>query len=387
MKNKGFTLIELLAVILILGIIALIAIPTVNKIINESKKSAFESTSNNIVKAIEDNCQKQLLKGEEINTTYTFTDSKVTPSLDLKGKLPTSGTITVDNNCKTIVLITNGAFSARKIVNSDDIIFSDGDEVNEPTYKTSYLNGDIVYYNPTSGKKCSVTDYNNNSTASNNGNKVGCMKWYAFNDTGSTQSRINLLLDHNTTVASSWGYSNVNGPTEALTKLKNDTKDWSDILVVPSEYNIKQLVDLSPTTYYQLDYTGYKARLISAEEVAGIVGYTTWKQSSYSAPTFYFDSKLTTESPTCKSGNTSGCQYGWLYDRTSISCKTYGCLNNASSSMGGIGGYWTSSGFTDNYTFTFDWYVHNQGLLSNVTGYNSSVVGIRPVISVLKFTL
>ncbi|MEG1048680.1 MAG: prepilin-type N-terminal cleavage/methylation domain-containing protein, partial [Bacilli bacterium] len=36
MKKNAFTLIELLAVILILGIIALIAIPTITKILDES---------------------------------------------------------------------------------------------------------------------------------------------------------------------------------------------------------------------------------------------------------------------------------------------------------------------------------------------------------------
>ena len=63
-NNKGFTLIELLAVILILGIIALIAIPTVNSIIKESRTGAWKSTASQMTKAAENYFQLKQIKNE-----------------------------------------------------------------------------------------------------------------------------------------------------------------------------------------------------------------------------------------------------------------------------------------------------------------------------------
>ncbi len=45
MNNKGFTLIELLAVIVILGILMIIAIPMVSQYIREAKQNAFVATA------------------------------------------------------------------------------------------------------------------------------------------------------------------------------------------------------------------------------------------------------------------------------------------------------------------------------------------------------
>ena len=64
--KKGFTLIELLAVILILGIIALIAIPTVNNILDESRRGAFKTTTQNVLKQAEETCMMEKLRLEVI---------------------------------------------------------------------------------------------------------------------------------------------------------------------------------------------------------------------------------------------------------------------------------------------------------------------------------
>lgn len=52
MNKKGFTLIELLAVIVILGILMLIAIPSVTKYIASSRQKTFKNTASLLVDAV-----------------------------------------------------------------------------------------------------------------------------------------------------------------------------------------------------------------------------------------------------------------------------------------------------------------------------------------------
>ena len=93
--KKGFTLIELLAVILILGIIALIAIPSVTNIINESKLGAEKATANNMVNAAETYIQLCTLREETCITDFTtLTDSTLRTTLNLKGDIPSIEDIT-----------------------------------------------------------------------------------------------------------------------------------------------------------------------------------------------------------------------------------------------------------------------------------------------------
>ena len=250
----------------------------------------------------------------------------------------------------------------------------------------TYTNGEVVYFNVTTGEKCLSSDYT--ETQSNTGVKEGCMKFYAFNDDGG--DTVNLILDHNTTATVAWNNTytndsgskiNAKGPKEVLDQLKTDTSSWKGT-ITPSNYTMDQTGQTS-NAKYTIDYSEYKARLITAQEIATITGYTGWDEKvGANSSWYYFDSKTTTASDTCTNGNRSGCKYGWLYDRTSTSCTTNGCLNNSDVT---IYGYWTASSRAD-YSY-IAWYVGYDAYVYHYDVGDSYDGGVRPVITILKSKL
>ena len=69
-KKNGFTLIELLAVIIILGVLMIIAIPSVTKYIDDSRKNGYVSTAKNIVNGVRNMLYSGELNFDDKNVTY-----------------------------------------------------------------------------------------------------------------------------------------------------------------------------------------------------------------------------------------------------------------------------------------------------------------------------
>ena len=87
MKNKkGFTLIELLAVIIILGILMIIAIPAVTEYISSSRKSAYITTASRYIDGVRNKINAAEIPVYDKETTYYIPGSCV--SMEKGGKSP-----------------------------------------------------------------------------------------------------------------------------------------------------------------------------------------------------------------------------------------------------------------------------------------------------------
>lgn len=350
MDKKGFTLIELLAVILILAIISLIAVPIIGSIMEDAKRNSFDISVKHITSTIEENCQIERINNKQITKLYTFNDNTITPILNIKGELPKSGSITVNDNCDTKINVNNGNITIIKEYEQTEFTILNS---------VVYANGDIVYFNPETGNVCG--DYKEENSQSYN--KTGCMKWYIFNDIDGAEE-INMILDHNTS-SSQWissedfveaggsGQGNSSyGPITLNNALISDTVTWKSNL---------------------------NTRIITAQELAIITKHDKWVQGTYSG--YYFDSPGNTPSDSCTLGNITGCNYGWLYDRLGTNCASVGCPNNSDISEVW---YWTNTPNTS--VSTKGWRVSSIGISVTYTEL-SNKFGVRPVIEIQKSLL
>ena len=245
-----------------------------------------------------------------------------------------SGTVGV--LASTIISSTNVTYQNKTVKESLDELYSKATKYRE------YQNGDVVYYNPVTNKRCSAKESN-----SQTGTKTGCMKWYTFNDEGSNSSTVNMILDHNTTETVAYNSTNVNTePKEAATALTNDTQSWNSSL---------------------------NARLITADEIAKITNNTSFNgETSTSDSWFYFDSNNQTQTATTQGAS----KYAWLFDYTN-DCTNHGCNIAESSNYG----YWTSTPVVGSSSFA--WLVTRDDTLYRNNVFDTTC-GVRPVITVSK---
>ncbi len=119
MKNNGFTLIELLAVILIIGVIALISTPLVMNQIEKSKKETLRDSIKGMVNAIRYyQTENEIFDGG----TYTVDGSQLkhgSDVIDVDGAILGTGTITMNEKDEATVKIQYEQYCATG--NSDDL--------------------------------------------------------------------------------------------------------------------------------------------------------------------------------------------------------------------------------------------------------------------------
>ena len=117
-NKKGFTLVELLAVIVILGVLLLIAVPAVQNIIKSSKRKAFESAAKLAVENVETVASTEKIEDSiaecyvPINA-YTNGDTNVEGIKLERGSFGTGtlGYIKVNSNGKGTISISNSEYT------------------------------------------------------------------------------------------------------------------------------------------------------------------------------------------------------------------------------------------------------------------------------------
>lgn len=444
-KTRGFTLIELLAIIVILAIIAVITVPIILNVIENSRRGAAIDSAYGYKEAIHDYYLTKLSEDidYQLNGIYTVSDGKLigeneegtslTHTILFSGTKPSSGNVGITNGVITSACLvvdgyevelqgstftTSGKGDCGEVPTTDktfrgDVITDKATTKSEETDRTIPSTGHdgvvaIVYLDPTDlSTECNATlaKANVKDNGSVTGVKSGCMKWYAYKDENGYYT---MLLDHNTTESVvAWNIdngedtTNFDGPStatgQALATLKDHTKDWVEAeLVAPEDnYTASWTYDGTPHSY-TINYSGYRARFISAEEInKTIMGLNVTNASEIVSGKL--DSKCDKQDD-CSAGDN---KHGWLLDylgcgapasaTTAPSCKNFGC--NEGKQFDPYG-YWTATAVASgvygaSIVTTSVRTVSFSGVLDIGAVYvgSSGSYGVRPVIKISKAKL
>ena len=308
MKKKGFTLIELLAVIVILGIITVVAVPKVLDIINKSKESAASSSIKLVKDAIKTQIASSDLTGpvftKETDGCYVFNfDDQTTgnaKALEIRNKDKVSGSIKYCNNTfsddtlkfdgnsiskgdtNKIICKRATTLHTEECTQTDSQYFCSGAGYTTSgskgtttiTYgnlgtKGSLNSGDAFdcdvngdgEYNPGTERFYYVSDYYNTSTKSFE-NDTAVLIYYNNVSAG--------ILNNSATYAYDSSGENWHGPRTAITELPT-TSQWNNVSL---KNDIRLITTNSGgntttggTTPSNFSYAGYAARFLTIEEV------------------------------------------------------------------------------------------------------------------------
>ena len=331
MKKRGFTLIELLAVIIILGVLAMILIPVIQDLISNARYASAVNSVLNYVR--EANTQAAIdvggFEGYSLDLSNNnrlesgVTDSELA-KIKYKGKGPEYVYLHFTDDGK---LVSDGHFCIwgysidYKMDTGASKSLGNNYCTGEVIVKEHYNIGEPIYYNVTTGKQCSedaflanIDEWGSHANFAYIGGKIitrsleamptglhsGCMKFYTISDDNENITLISASNidevgpDKYETDPNKLGerhvywadikdgeedqnvkdFNNITNPQSdalyVLDTLKEYTKDWKTIPVsedYTSTYNNGETED-SYTIPYKTD--GYKARLITKAELEGI---------------------------------------------------------------------------------------------------------------------
>ena len=375
-KNKGFTLIELLAVIVLLAILMVIAVPKILNVIENSRKSAAESS----IKLVKDAIKTQVTSGSIMGTnfnsdesgcyTFNFDDqtSGNAKELQLKNKENITGTIKYCNgNFTNNTLVFDGQDMKTIVCKRATTLHTEECKQKDGTYNCSGagLTGKTIIYGSlgTKGelKSGDAFDCDVNGDGEYNPDTE---RFYYVTDMDDNTA---VLIYYNnvskgkpsnsTTYAYDASGENWHGPRTAIEELPS-TSEWRNVSLKNTFRSISAISSNGEETNKteggtlpdSFSYAGKAARLLTIQEVrkaTGISNIPTWQ-----------DGELD--------------NFNYLLENTKYSNASIGNY-----------GYWLEnplSGYSD-----YAWYVSgNSRHVSSSTVSNAGDLGVRPAIEVLK---